>query len=128
MKWCKCCLTPMAIACNPQGIWQKLFDAKRFGVKTGSGFYNYQGDDDGALEKFVGEVQKETGKTDPKGFSVERLLYPMINEAALCLQEHVSTAAEIDIAVLAGLGFPQDKEGLLHYADREGVDQSACLS
>ena len=31
-------------------------------------------------------------------------------------------AADVDLAVIAGLGFPPSKEGLLHYADELGLD------
>ena len=47
----------------------------------------------------------------------------MVNEGALCLQEQVSQASDIDLALVAGIGFPQDKEGILHYADKIGLDQ-----
>jgi len=47
---------------------------------------------------------------------------PMINEAVICLQEGVATAADIDMAMMAGTGFPQDKGGPLHYADQVGLD------
>ena len=46
----------------------------------------------------------------------------MINEAALCLEEHVAEASDIDMAMVAGIGFPQEKEGILHYADQVGLD------
>ena len=46
----------------------------------------------------------------------------MINEAALCLEENVATASDIDLAMVAGVGFPQEKAGLLRYADEVGLD------
>ena len=46
----------------------------------------------------------------------------MINEAAFCIEEHVAAASDIDIAVLAGIGFPQVKGGLLQHADETGID------
>ena len=52
----------------------------------------------------------------------ERILYPMINEAAMCLEEGVSSATDIDLAMLAGTGFPGDKGGILKYADSLGLD------
>src|SRR3990172_9171576 len=69
----------------------------------------------------IQETQAQTGK---KGvpFSPTRLLLPMINEAVICLQEGVASAADIDVAMLAGTGFPQDKGGPLHYADQMGID------
>jgi 3-hydroxyacyl-CoA dehydrogenase len=46
----------------------------------------------------------------------------MINEAVFTLQEGIATASDIDMAMMAGVGFPQDKGGLLHYADQIGID------
>ncbi len=46
----------------------------------------------------------------------------MINESAISFQEGVSSLSDIDIAMLAGTGFPQDKGGPLHYADAQGLD------
>ena len=55
-------------------------------------------------------------------FSVHRVVLPLINEAIRCLDEHVCTAADVDLSVIAGLGFPQSKGGILHYADEIGLD------
>jgi 3-hydroxyacyl-CoA dehydrogenase len=46
----------------------------------------------------------------------------MINEGIICLQEQVSSATDMDISMLAGIGFPQDKGGILKYADALGLD------
>ena len=46
----------------------------------------------------------------------------LINEAVLALQEGISSASEIEIAVMAGLGYPASKGGLLHTADSIGID------
>jgi 3-hydroxyacyl-CoA dehydrogenase len=90
-------------------------------VKTGSGFYNYQGQEDNTVESILTALKaKSPSKKVP--FSSDRLLLAMINEAAFCIQEKVSTPTDIDIAVLAGIGFPQTKGGLLQYADEMGID------
>lgn len=41
----------------------------------------------------------------------------------MALQEGVASARDIDLAMMAGTGFPKDKEGPLHYADEVGLDQ-----
>ena len=106
---------------EPAEIWIKLYEAKRYGVKTGAGFYEYDGRNDGFLQKVTADLQKKPGAKKTK-FSPERLIYPMINEAALCVEEHVAAESDIDMAMVAGTGFPQDKEGILHYADQVGLD------
>ncbi len=105
---------------KPADIWYKLHDAKYFGVKTGAGFYSYSPDKPDILAKTVAEVQKSNPKKS--AFSMERLVFSMINEAALCLEENVAKAADIDMSMVAGTGFPQDKGGLLKYADEIGID------
>ncbi len=106
---------------EPAAILGTLVQAKRFGTKSGAGIYNYSNPKDDALNKMIQEVQKQTGKKGTT-FSPTRLLLPMINEAVICLQEGVASAPDIDIAMLAGTGFPQDKGGPLHYADQLGID------
>lgn len=104
----------------PATLWEKVYALKRFGVKNGAGFYNYKGqENDAEIENILKKMSQAPKKTP---FSSNRLLLAMINEAALCLQEKVSSPTDIDIAVLAGIGFPQAKGGLLQYADTLGID------
>ncbi|MBI4872117.1 MAG: 3-hydroxyacyl-CoA dehydrogenase [Candidatus Riflebacteria bacterium] len=105
-------------------ILDKLYAAKHLGKKTGKGFFAYDGEEEEAratLHELIAECQKETGVSGTP-FSMERLLYPMVNEAAMCLQENVCSRGDLDIAMLAGVGFPLPTEGLLHWADAVGVD------
>ena len=106
---------------KPAEIWEKLYAAKRFGRKTGAGFYDYEGKGAESLENIINQLQKKLSIKKTQ-FSQERLIFPMINEAALCVEENVATASDIDMAMVAGIGFPQDKEGTLHYADQVGLD------
>lgn len=109
---------------QPAEIWQEIYGLKRLGVKSGAGFYLYgdqAGQKDMALESAVASVQQRTNRQRTT-CTPERLLLPMINEAILCVQEQVCSAAEIDLAMLAGIGFPQSKGGILHYADELGLD------
>ena len=108
---------------TPATLWGEVYKLGRHGVKNGHGFYEYgavQGNDK-TVEDIVSRLKKNR-KKPASAFSVERLLLSMINEAALCIQEHVSSPGDIDIAVLAGIGFPQDKGGILQYADALGID------
>lgn len=105
-------------------ILGELVKRGRLGQKQGKGFYT-EGDDP-ELPALIAQLQQAHGfkKTSASGgFSPERLLLPMINEAVICLQEGVATAADIDIAMVAGIGFPQQKGGPLHYADTMGIDR-----
>ena len=106
----------------PAALWDEIYKLKRFGVKNGAGFYNYKGQEgDQEVENILKKLQTAApAKKAP--FSADRLMLSMINEAALCLQECVSSPTDVDVAVLAGIGFPQPKGGLLQYADERGID------
>jgi 3-hydroxyacyl-CoA dehydrogenase/enoyl-CoA hydratase/3-hydroxybutyryl-CoA epimerase/enoyl-CoA isomerase len=55
---------------------------------------------------------------------LERLMLPMIIEAVRCLEEGVAeSAAEVDMSLVLGLGFPRYAGGPLKYADWLGVNQ-----
>ncbi|MGH7738816.1 MAG: 3-hydroxyacyl-CoA dehydrogenase [bacterium] len=98
-----------------------MHKANRLGTKNGIGFYVYDESKKADLKPIVDEIQTKTGvKGTP--FSPERLVFQMINEAAYCLEENVASPSDIDLAMLAGTGFPQDKGGPLHLADGIGVD------
>lgn len=73
-------------------------------------------------------VAEKLGKTpveinDTPGFAVNRMLVPMINEAAFCLMEGVATAEAIDQTMKLGANHPM---GPLALADLVGLD--VCLS
>ena len=108
----------------PAPLWGEIFKLGRYGVKNGHGFYEYGAavGSDTTVEAVVNRLKKNA-KAPPSPFSAERLLLAMMNEAALCIQEHVATPTDIDIAVLAGIGFPQSQGGLLQYADLLGIDR-----
>lgn len=76
----------------------------------------------------VKTLAEKMGKTcveskDFPGFVVNRILMPMINEAAFTLQDGIATAADIDAAMKLGTNQPM---GPLALADFIGLD--TCLS
>ena len=108
---------------QPAAIWERVYAKGRYGAKSGAGFYLY-GDRAGQPDPELEQILKDLhGAGGPKGeFSVIRVILPMINEAIRCLEEQVCTAADVDVAMLAGIGFPQSKGGILHYADELGLE------
>ncbi len=53
---------------------------------------------------------------------VERLVYALVNEGALILQEGIAAkASDIDVVYLAGYGFPIWRGGPMFYADSVGL-------
>jgi len=108
----------------PALLWGKLVEAGRFGEKAGAGFYGYGEETDEPVKQMIRELQ-ESGQV-PTGaeFSADRLMMPMINEAAMCLQEDIANANDIDMACIAGIGMKvgDQRMGPLEYADGAGLD------
>ncbi|ABD25314.1 3-hydroxyacyl-CoA dehydrogenase [Novosphingobium aromaticivorans DSM 12444] len=102
----------------------------RWGQKTKKGFYDYDdnrqrtpSDEVKAIiadfAKKAGKPQREIGKDEIR----ERLLYPMISEGALILEEGISQrASDIDTVWLNGYGWPAWTGGPMFWADHIGLD------
>jgi 3-hydroxyacyl-CoA dehydrogenase len=91
---------------------KKLYEQKRFGRKSGAGFYTYSDQ-----PEYVPMLTQTHTIWAP-----ERILFAMVNEAAFCLEDGVSSASDIDMAMMAGTGWPSMTGGLLHWADGVGLD------
>lgn len=109
----------------PASLLEVLVKEGRLGAKTGRGFYTYENGDTGRadadLARLVKTVRRDGGHRESQWIR-SRLLLAMVNEAVTALQEGVASARDIDVAMVAGTGFPVDKEGPLHFADRLGID------
>ena len=91
---------------EPSHLIGKLIAAGRLGQKSGKGFYTY-GDESGpTLDELIAAVQAETGITGTR-FAPDRLLLPLMNEAAYCVAENMAGLGDIDMAMQAGAGFPK---------------------
>jgi 3-hydroxyacyl-CoA dehydrogenase/enoyl-CoA hydratase/3-hydroxybutyryl-CoA epimerase len=108
---------------EPAALTPKLIAAGRLGKKNGKGMYVYAG----KQKEFDPKVYEILGVTPRFGIlaveeMVERCILPMINEASRCLEEGIVTsAAEVDLAMIMGTGFPPFRGGLLRYADTLGA-------
>lgn len=109
----------------------------RYGQKNGIGFYRYETDPNGKPKKSVTQDTRELlAAIQPRGrkdFSdqevVERMMLALVIEAAHALEDGVvATPAELDMALLLGIGFPQYLGGALKYADWLGLDEVVRLS
>ena len=74
------------------------------------------------LARAVGKTPVEA--TDYPGFIANRILMPMINEAAFCLMEGVGTAEAIDTVMKLGMNHPM---GPLALADFIGLDTCVAI-
>jgi 3-hydroxyacyl-CoA dehydrogenase/enoyl-CoA hydratase/3-hydroxybutyryl-CoA epimerase/enoyl-CoA isomerase len=109
-----------------------LVENKRLGQKSGAGFYRYENDAKGKPRKLVDEATAALMSTlqpnGPRSFSdaeiIDRMMLPMVLEAARCLDEGVAdSAVEIDMGLILGIGFPRHLGGVLHWADRIGLQE-----
>jgi 3-hydroxyacyl-CoA dehydrogenase/enoyl-CoA hydratase/3-hydroxybutyryl-CoA epimerase len=101
-------------------------EAGRLGTKTGLGFYRYEGrerkDPDPAVYALLG-VTPRIENPDPSSL-VDRMILPMVNEAARCLEEGVvGSPGDLDLALILGTGFPPFRGGLCRWADQQGLGQ-----
>jgi 3-hydroxyacyl-CoA dehydrogenase/enoyl-CoA hydratase/3-hydroxybutyryl-CoA epimerase len=111
---------------KPADLNSKVIASGRLGKKNGKGFYAYaQG---GKQKTFDPEIYSVLGTSPAPGKvsdpeMIERCVYTMINEGAMCLEEGVvASAAEVDLGMIMGTGFPPFRGGLLRYADTVGLD------
>jgi len=109
-----------------------MVDAGRYGQKTGSGYYSYEKDKKGKPKKqrdeeaykLVAEVQDNGQKDFDDQEIIDRMMLPLIIEAARCLEQGIAeTANEVDMGLILGVGFPPFRGGALKYADRLGLDK-----
>ncbi len=96
----------------------------RLGTKNGKGFYRYEGRErkgsDPEVYNLLG-IQPRVSNPDP-GAIADRMVLPMVNEAARCLEEGVvRTASDLDLSLIFGTGFPPFRGGLCRWADQEGL-------
>jgi len=101
-------------------LYGKMVEVGRLGEKAGKGFYSYGDEGDEAMQAILASFPKDPNSK----FGVERVVYPMINEAVLVLQEHIASPNDIDMATIAGLGmtYHGDRKGPLAIADEIGLD------
>jgi len=105
-------------------ILEKLIEKGRLGKKSGKGFYRYSAKSKEADPLIPLIIDKKEHSELNKDEMNRRMVYPMINEAARCLDEGlVSRPRDVDIGMIFGTGFAPFRGGLLKYADSEGLDK-----
>ncbi len=108
---------------------ERMFELERFGQKNDKGFYDYVADKRGKPQKTVNEDvygMLEDLVAERTEFErddiVARMMLPMAIEMARCLEEGiVGTAAEADLALLYGVGFPPFRGGIFRWMDTVGL-------
>lgn len=113
-----------------------LYTNERLGQKNGKGFYNFGVDKRGKPTKVAAEEAYALfapHTADKQDFDAEeviaRLMVPMANEAIRCLEEGiVASAAEADMALLYGLGFPPFRGGIFRWIETMGLANFVALA
>jgi 3-hydroxyacyl-CoA dehydrogenase len=112
-------------------VLERLYEMKRWGQKTGAGWYRYQDGRtpirDPEVEALIESVASEAGirrRSISNDEILERCVYVMINEGARILDEGIAQrAADIDTIYLTGYGFPAYRGGPMWYADTVGLQK-----
>lgn len=107
-------------------------DSSRLGRKSGLGLYTWdkaggrrQLADSEKIQQllFVNGSVPRVPEHTPESL-VRRQIFPMINEAAVILQEGLTAGpAQVDLAMIFGTGFAPFRGGLCRYADSVGLDK-----
>lgn len=100
---------------KPSFTQKRLYEAKRFGRKSGIGYYDYS----------AGAVMPEPVKDEKLGREIfQRVLVLLINEAADALYLGIATREDLDTAMTKGVNYPK---GLLQWADETGIQNCVDL-
>jgi len=107
-----------------------LCEMGRFGQKTSAGWYDYKEGDrkaypsevvNGMIVQHSADIGVQRRKITDQEI-VERLVYALVNEGALILEEGIALrASDIDMVYLTGYGFPLYRGGPMFYADSVGL-------
>jgi len=96
---------------KPSLTQKRLFEAKRFGRKSGRGYYDYS----------ASPTPPKEGLSSKDGETIfMRVLVMLINEAADALYLNVASKEDIDLAMTKGVNYPK---GLLKWCDELGADK-----
>jgi len=113
---------------EPAKLFYELVERQRLGEKSGAGFYVYSDPSAEPIDMIVHRMQEAGQVQTGTFFTVDRLIMPFLNEAALCVEEDIANVNDIDMACIAGLGMAINRDGELvrigplEYADERGLD------
>ncbi len=109
-------------------LTELIYQTGCFGRKTGSGYFDYSGDQPEPNPKVVNVVKKylRDNRISSRKMSKDKIIHAMlslgINEAALMIEEGIcDRPQDMDLAMIYGTGFPPYLGGILRYADKWGL-------
>jgi 3-hydroxybutyryl-CoA dehydrogenase len=100
---------------KPSLTQKRLMEAKRFGRKSGQGYYRYSDE----------VIQPEPVKDKILGEAIfQRVLAMLINEAVDALYLNIATRDDLDLAMTKGVNYPK---GLLKWCDEFGAEKALAI-
>jgi 3-hydroxyacyl-CoA dehydrogenase len=110
-------------------VADRLVEMGRYGQKTGRGWSKYdetrKAAPDPEIAALIEKTAREAGierRTISREEIVDRVIFALINEGALVLEEKIALrAVDIDVVYLNGYGFPNWRGGPMFYADTVGL-------
>jgi 3-hydroxyacyl-CoA dehydrogenase/enoyl-CoA hydratase/3-hydroxybutyryl-CoA epimerase len=108
---------------RPNDIVSRMAADNRMGRKNGRGFYHYHKGHKTGVDDKVYEVLGVHPQQKHSPATIEqRLVYVMLNEAAMALEEGVvKSPRDGDIGAIFGIGYPPFRGGPLRYIDDLGA-------
>jgi len=110
---------------QPCSLFAAMVAAKALGKKSGGGIYDKDGKGQGPGRKVLDEVRARRGvptRTASRSEVIQRLIYPLVDEAYRCLDDGVVGAEQdLDLGLVMGIGFPPFLGGITGYAKSEGM-------
>ncbi|MBN4055185.1 fatty acid oxidation complex subunit alpha FadB, partial [bacterium AH-315-K03] len=106
-----------------------LLDNERLGEKNARGFYSYEPDKRGKVKKtydpsvrvLLAPHTAAATEFDAQTI-IDRLMIPLCLESVRCLEQGIASSAnDIDMALIFGVGFPPFKGGALRYLENMGI-------
>ena len=127
---------PDRMASERKSAIELLVEQGRLGQKTGQGFYNYVPDKKGKPTKQPApEIQAllDSVVVAKRELSDEQvvavMMVPLCLETVRCLEDGiVDSAAEADMGLVYGIGFPPFRGGALRYIDTLGLEAFCQLA
>jgi 3-hydroxyacyl-CoA dehydrogenase len=111
-------------------VADRLCERRRFGQKTGAGWYRYEAGartplPDPEVDALIDAYRAEIGVA-PRAVKddeiVERCILALVNEGARVLEDGIALrASDIDVVYVTGYGFPRHRGGPMFYADTLGL-------
>lgn len=110
---------------EPCDLFGAMARAGALGQKSGGGIYAANGRGTGPGRRVIEQLRgdgKTPGREASRSELVQRLIYPLVDEAYRCLDSGVVSAEQdLDLGLVMGIGFPPFTGGITRYARREGL-------